>query len=84
MSINPRVRIVLEFNVPALFKENRLSIVKTMVNNKAPSGRKQKKKRLTPQPSISETRKLGQWPATAICGNDITSSALYVAAIATY
>jgi amino acid transporter len=27
--------------------------------------------------------RLGQWPATAICGNDITSSCLYVAAIAT-
>jgi len=28
-------------------------------------------------------QRLGQWPATAICGNDITSSCLYVAAIAT-
>ena len=28
-------------------------------------------------------RRLGQWLATAICGNDITSSCLYVAAIAT-
>jgi hypothetical protein len=27
--------------------------------------------------------KLGQWYATAICGNDITSSCLYVAAICT-
>jgi amino acid transporter len=26
--------------------------------------------------------KLGQWPATAICGNDITSSCLYVSALA--
>ena len=43
-----------------------------------------KRKRLTPQLSISETQKLGQWSATAICGNDITSSALYVAAIATF
>ncbi|HZK12902.1 MAG TPA: APC family permease, partial [Desulfobaccales bacterium] len=28
-------------------------------------------------------KRLGQWSATAICGNDITSSCLYVAAIAT-
>jgi len=55
-----------------------------MDKNKAPIGRKRKQKRLTPQSSIPETRKLGQWPSTAICGNDITSSALYVAAIATY
>lgn len=27
------------------------------------------------------TRKLGAWPATAICGNDITSSCLYVSAL---
>ena len=27
--------------------------------------------------------KLGQWRATAICGNDITSSVLYVAALCT-
>ena len=27
--------------------------------------------------------RLGQWGATAICGNDITSSCLYVAALAT-
>lgn len=26
---------------------------------------------------------LGEWGATAICGNDITSSCLYVAALAT-
>ena len=31
----------------------------------------------------SEKKRLGQWLATAICGNDITSSCLYVAAIAT-
>ncbi|MDP2643572.1 MAG: APC family permease [Desulfobacterales bacterium] len=55
-----------------------------MVNNQAPSGRKPKKKRLSPQSSIPEAGKLGQWPATGICGNDITSSTLYVAAIATY
>ncbi|MCG6879030.1 MAG: APC family permease [Deltaproteobacteria bacterium] len=30
----------------------------------------------------SRKRRLGQWLATAICGNDITSSCLYVAAIA--
>ena len=30
----------------------------------------------------SHKRRLGQWLATAICGNDITSSCLYVAAIA--
>lgn len=29
------------------------------------------------------THKLGQWSATAICGNDITSSVLYVAALCT-
>ena len=29
-------------------------------------------------------KKLGQWLSTAICGNDITSSCLYVSAIATY
>jgi len=27
-------------------------------------------------------KRLGQWLATGICGNDITSSCLYVAAIA--
>ena len=31
----------------------------------------------------SEKKRLSQWLATAICGNDITSSCLYVAAIAT-
>ncbi len=31
----------------------------------------------------SKKERLGQWPATAICGNDITSSCLYVSAIAT-
>ncbi|MCJ7686210.1 MAG: APC family permease [Desulfobacteraceae bacterium] len=30
----------------------------------------------------SRKKRLGQWMATAICGNDITSSCLYVAAIA--
>ncbi|MCG6881339.1 MAG: APC family permease [Deltaproteobacteria bacterium] len=30
----------------------------------------------------SQKKRLGQWLATAICGNDITSSCLYVAAIA--
>jgi len=30
-----------------------------------------------------ERKKLGEWLATGICGNDITSSCLYVAAIAT-
>ncbi len=30
----------------------------------------------------AEKERLGQWPATAICGNDITSSCLYVSAIA--
>ncbi|SMC27806.1 Amino acid transporter [Desulfacinum hydrothermale DSM 13146] len=33
--------------------------------------------------SGEQPRKLNQWLATAICGNDITSSCLYVAAIAT-
>jgi len=28
------------------------------------------------------TKKLGEWSATAICGNDITSSCLYVSALA--
>ncbi len=32
--------------------------------------------------SISEKKRLNQWLATGICGNDITSSCLYVAAIA--
>lgn len=31
----------------------------------------------------SKKERLGQWAATAICGNDITSSCLYVSAIAT-
>ncbi len=31
----------------------------------------------------SKKERLGQWSATAICGNDITSSCLYVSAIAT-
>jgi amino acid transporter len=37
-----------------------------------------------PQASISEHKKggMGQLPATAICGNDITSSCLYVSALA--
>lgn len=34
-------------------------------------------------PSTASKTKLGQWRATAICGNDITSSVLYVAAICT-
>ncbi len=29
----------------------------------------------------SAPRKLGEWNATGICGNDITSSSLYVAAL---
>jgi len=33
--------------------------------------------------AIAPQHKLGQWRATAICGNDITSSVLYVAAICT-
>ncbi len=53
------------------------------------SGSKVKKqrtreKRLTPHKAIPEEHKLGEWLSTAICGNDITSSCLYVAAIATY
>ena len=32
--------------------------------------------------SHQKKRRLNQWLATAICGNDITSSCLYVAAIA--
>jgi amino acid transporter len=35
-----------------------------------------------PKP-VPPRHKLGQWRATAICGNDITSSVLYVAAICT-
>ena len=31
--------------------------------------------------AIAPQHKLGEWRATAICGNDITSSVLYVAAI---
>jgi hypothetical protein len=31
----------------------------------------------------SPAQRLGEWGATAICGNDITSSCLYVAALAT-
>ena len=34
-------------------------------------------------PNLAGKTKLGQWRATAICGNDITSSVLYVAAICT-
>jgi len=34
------------------------------------------------QGSVSEKKRLNQWLATGICGNDITSSCLYVAAIA--
>ena len=30
---------------------------------------------------VSQPHKLGQWQATAICGNDITSSVLYVSAL---
>jgi amino acid transporter len=36
---------------------------------------------MTQQNSGPAHKKLGQWSATAICGNDITSSCLYVAAI---
>ncbi|MBL8205185.1 MAG: APC family permease [Blastocatellia bacterium] len=32
-------------------------------------------------PSHLQTHKLGEWKATAICGNDITSSCLYVSAL---
>jgi hypothetical protein len=32
----------------------------------------------------NSTHKLSQWPATAICGNDITSSCLYVIGLCTY
>lgn len=32
--------------------------------------------------SKAQANRLGQWPATAICGNDITSSCLYVSALA--
>ena len=32
-------------------------------------------------PEVSSPKKLGQWRSTAICGNDITSSCLYVAAL---
>ena len=35
------------------------------------------------QDATAPQRKLGEWRATAICGNDITSSVLYVAAICT-
>ena len=36
------------------------------------------------KPSLTHRRaELGQWRATAICGNDITSSVLYVAALST-
>jgi amino acid transporter len=31
--------------------------------------------------STAHQKKLGEWPATAICGNDITSSCLYVSAL---
>lgn len=41
-----------------------------------------KKKHMTEEEKI-EAHKLGQWRATAIAGNDITSSCLYVAGIAT-
>lgn len=34
--------------------------------------------------SLKPQRKLGEWLSTAICGNDITSSCLYVSAIAAY
>lgn len=33
------------------------------------------------QPTISHQHQLGQWKATALCGNDITSSVLYVSAL---
>jgi amino acid transporter len=36
-----------------------------------------------PEVTHTPTHKLGQLPATAICGNDITSSCLYVAALST-
>lgn len=39
---------------------------------------------MAPTQSFPEKQKLGQWFSTAICGNDITSSCLYVAAIATF
>lgn len=61
-------------------EKNSDSVVQTAPSKK--QGRRQR--RLTTDQSIPETKKLGQWPATAICGNDITSSCLYVAAIATF
>lgn len=36
-----------------------------------------------PDEHVAPQNKLGQWRATAICGNDISSSVLYVAAICT-
>lgn len=38
--------------------------------------------RLKSDQSIMSTKKLSEWYATAICGNDITSSCLYVSALA--
>lgn len=35
-----------------------------------------------PEPHPSDRRKLGEWASTAICGNDILSSVLYVSGIA--
>ena len=37
---------------------------------------------LVPPAASKKTKQLGQWRATAICGNDITSSCLYVSALA--
>ena len=46
----------------------------------AAMGRREPSRPPAPPPPV---KKLSQWFATAICGNDITSSCLYVAAICT-
>ncbi|RME59404.1 MAG: APC family permease [Candidatus Dadabacteria bacterium] len=45
-------------------------------------GKNQKLKRGTVSNPSSHKEKLGEWYATAICGNDISSSCLYVSALA--
>jgi amino acid transporter len=41
-----------------------------------------RRKNSAPRPHPTDRRKLGQWSATAICGNDILSTTLYVSGIA--
>jgi amino acid transporter len=74
------------------WREIEISINKTEIDLPEPHGTgffsfnwlpwKKKAKKMTEE-ELAESHKLGQWLATSIAGNDITSSCLYVAGIST-